>query len=237
MIVVAIVAFSVWLFAFGSLSYAIVAAVSILIIACPCALGLATPMSIMVGTGHGAKNGVLVKKAEALEILEKVNVIVVDKTGTLTEGKPTVQAVVAIPQVRTGSGSDRNISEADILRLAASLERNSEHPLASAIVTEAKRRGIVLAEVRDFESITGMGLRGIVDGHMTEVGNEKMVPAKSQSRKEILEEIELLRGEAQTVMFITIDGELTGVIGVADAIKPSAKQPSTSFTDRRSKLS
>ena len=149
-ILVAIVAFGVW-FALGSLAYAIVAAVSVLIIACPCALGLATPMSIMVGTGHGAKNGVLIKKAEALETLEKINVIVVDKTGTLTEGKPTVQAVVS---GSTGSGSDRVYSDNEILGLAASLERHSEHPIASAVVNEAELRDISLSSVEGFESVT-----------------------------------------------------------------------------------
>jgi Cu+-exporting ATPase len=176
-ILVAVVAFVIWLI-FGSLAYAIVAAVSVLIIACPCALGLATPMSIMVGTGHGAKNGVLIKKAEALEILEKVNVIVVDKTGTLTEGKPTVQAVIAVPQVRTGSGSDRVsldgprtvLKENDILRLAASLEHYSEHPLASAIVGEARERGLVLETVEGFESQTGVGVSGSVNGMNVSVG-------------------------------------------------------------------
>src|SRR4029078_10291510 len=145
-ILVAVVAFVVWLI-FGSLSYAIVAAVSFLIIACPCALGLATPMSIMVGTGHGAKNGVLIKKAESLETLEKVDVIVVDKTGTLTEGKPTVQEVVSFD----GTPKD------EVLRLAASLERSSEHPLAAAIVSEAEKKLIVTLRVDGFESITGKG--------------------------------------------------------------------------------
>ena len=139
-ILAAATAFIAWLL-LGSLAYAIVAAVSVLIIACPCALGLATPMSIMVGTGHGARNGVLVKKAEALETLEKVTAIVVDKTGTLTEGKPIVQAVVP---VGTGSGSDRALSTDEVVRLAAALERDSEHPLASAVVNHAASRGVEL---------------------------------------------------------------------------------------------
>ncbi len=212
---VAIIAFVIWLIV-GSLAYAIVAAVSVLIIACPCALGLATPMSIMVGTGHGAKNGVLVKKAEALEILEKVNVIVVDKTGTLTEGKPTVQSITSI-------GSNDKVSEEDIIRLAASLERNSEHPLASAIVRDATDRKLDLANVENFESITGLGIKGTVDGRTIAVGSERMLPATPKSRNG-LDEADELRSLGQTVMFITIDGELVGLIGVADAIKPSAKQ-------------
>ncbi len=214
-IVVAVIAFIVW-FAVGSLAYAIVAAVSVLIIACPCALGLATPMSIMVGTGHGAKNGVLVKKAEALETLEKVNAIVVDKTGTLTEGKPTVRAVIP---VRTGSDNDRVLSPDEILRLAASLERLSEHPLASAVVKDAESRGIELSSVEAFESITGAGVTGTVEGREVAVGSGKMFPAKTQSREE-----EELRKTGQTVLFVGVDGEIVGLIAVADAIKPSAKQ-------------
>ena len=214
-ILVAVIAFGVW-FALGSLAYAIVAAVSVLIIACPCALGLATPMSIMVGTGHGATNGVLIKKAEALETLEKVNVIVVDKTGTLTEGKPTVQAVVP---VRTGSGSDRPLPSDEILQLAASLERHSEHPLASAVLAEADKRGVQVLEAADFESVTAAGLRGTVNGREVTVGSWKMFPAKTQSREE-----EELRKSGQTVLIVGVDGEPVGLIGVADAIKPSAKQ-------------
>jgi Cu+-exporting ATPase len=215
-IVVALIAFVIWLI-FGSLAYAIVAAVSVLIIACPCALGLATPMSIMVGTGHGAKNGVLVKKAEALEILEKVNAIVVDKTGTLTEGKPAVQSIQ-----RLGSGLP-DFDEDTMLGLAASLERNSEHPLATAIVREADERGITAQAVENFESMTGEGVRGSVNGRAIVVGSEKIFPAKSQSR-EGFNVVEQMRSDGNTVMFVTIDGELAGAIGVADAIKPSAKQ-------------
>ena len=240
-IVVALLAFGVWL-AFGSLAYAIVAAVSVLIIACPCALGLATPMSIMVGTGHGAKNGVLIKKAEALETLEKVNAIVVDKTGTLTEGKPTVQTIIPIPSaslkgtnvIAQGKAEGRNpgLSELagplpkgeqhavnKILRLAASLERHSEHPLASAVMNEAENRGIRVSDVTGFESVTAAGVKGVVDGHEVSVGSWKMFPAKSQSREE-----EELRKNGQTVLIVGVDGEPVGLIGVADAIKPSAKQ-------------
>jgi Cu+-exporting ATPase len=211
-IVVAIVAFVVWLI-FGSFAYAMVAAVSVLIIACPCALGLATPMSIMVGTGHGAKHGVLVKKAEALEILEKVNTIVVDKTGTLTEGKPRLQKVVVL--------SDTD--ETEILRLAASLERSSEHPLADAIVKGAEERKIDFAKVENFESITGKGVRGTIDGRNVLLGNTKLIEDNgidiSQSK-----EADELRTEGQTVMFVAVDGKLAGLLGVADTIKESAKE-------------
>lgn len=206
-IVVAVVAFGVW-FAFGSLAYAIVAAVSVLIIACPCALGLATPMSIMVGTGHGAKNGVLIKKAEALETLEKVTAIVVDKTGTLTEGKPSLRKIVA------GDGFD----ETEILRLAASLEKLSEHPLAASIIAEAEAREVKTEKVSDFESVTGVGVKGRIDGKMVEIGKAKNIT------EDLVTQSDKLRSEGQTVMFLTVDGKVAGLIGVADAIKPSAKE-------------
>lgn len=211
-IVVAIVAFVVWLI-FGSFAYAMVAAVSVLIIACPCALGLATPMSIMVGTGHGARHGVLVKKAEALEILEKVNTIVVDKTGTLTEGKPRLQQVVVLS----------NVEETEILRLAASLERSSEHPLAEAVIKGAEERNIDLAEVESFESITGKGVMGTIDGRKVLLGNTKLM---EDNEIDIVEskEADELRTEGQTVMFVAVDGKLAGLVGVADTIKESAKE-------------
>ena len=210
-ILVAIVAFAVWLI-FGSFAYAMVAAVSVLIIACPCALGLATPMSIMVGTGHGARHGVLVKKAEALEILEKVNAIVVDKTGTLTEGKPRLQSVISL----------NGLSETEILRFAASIEKSSEHPLAEAIIRGAEEQSVELAKVEDFESITGKGIRGSIDGKTILLGNAKLMtenginsPADGKADE--------LRAEGQTVMFVAVDGKAVGLVGVADTIKESAK--------------
>ena len=199
-ILVAIIAFIVWL-VLGSLASAVVAAVSVLIIACPCALGLATPMSIMVGTGHGAKNGVLIKKAEALEILEKVNVIVVDKTGTLTEGKPRVVGITTMPDVRTGSDSDWVPTANDILQLAVSLERHSEHPLASAITAEAAKQNIQPLDVEEFESTTGLGIKGKIDGKQVFIG----------------------RYQDESALTVTVDGKIAGTIEVADAIKPSAK--------------
>jgi Cu+-exporting ATPase len=209
-IVVAVVAFVVWLL-LGSLSYAVVAAVSVLIIACPCALGLATPMSIMVGTGHGAKNGVLIKRAEALETLEKIDAIVVDKTGTLTEGKPTVRSVVPL----------NGMPESEILGLAASLERSSEHPLASAIVSAASERNIATSAVNGFESLTGRGVVGSIDGREIGVGSDKMLAAAAP--REITEQASRLRAEGQTVMYVAVDKRPAGLIGVADAIKTSAK--------------
>jgi len=208
-ILVAIIAFAVWLFVFGSLAYAIVSAVSVLIIACPCALGLATPMSIMVGTGHGAKNGVLVKKAEALETLEKVNAIIVDKTGTLTEGKPAVQSIVAAD----------GFVDNEILRLASSLERNSEHPLATAILDHARQLGIDPLPVQNFDSQTGKGITGTIDGRAVSVGKT----SRPNDHKQLAETANALRDEGQTVMSVSVDGRIAGLIGVADALKPSAK--------------
>lgn len=201
-VIVALVAFAVWLI-FGSLAYAIVAAVSVLIIACPCALGLATPMSIMVGTGHGAKNGVLVKKAEALEILEKVNSVVIDKTGTLTEGKPQVQQIL--------ENGEWKIDE--ILQLAASLEKSSEHPLAKAIVKAANEKGLELKNVENFESETGVGVSGNIDGNLLKVQSPK-------TRNKSLEE---LQGKGQTVVEVFVNIESIGFIGISDTIKENAR--------------
>jgi len=207
--IVALIAFVGWLL-LDSLGYAIVAAVSVLIIACPCALGLATPMSIMVGTGHGAQNGVLIKKAEALETLEKVNTIVVDKTGTLTDGKPTVQKVVAFD----------GHTEEEVLALAASLERHIEHPLASAILAEADERGLTLRDVADFKSVTGLGLFGNVDGRDVALGrmgpSNELKPNPSYSDHE--------SAETNTWVFVQADGLGIGNIIVSDGIKPSAKR-------------
>ena len=210
-IVVAVVAFVAWLF-LGSFAYAMVAAVSVLIIACPCALGLATPMSIMVGTGHGARHGVLVKKAEALEILEKVNSIVVDKTGTLTEGKPRLQQVVSL----------NGFSETEILRLAGSLERSSEHPLAEAIIKGAEEQNVQLGKVDNFESVTGKGIVGTIDGKKILLGNAKLMKENGIDFSSDGKADEL-RADGQTVMLIAADGKPVGLVGVADTIKESAK--------------
>lgn len=212
-IVVAIVAFIVWL-VFGSFAYALVAAVSVLIIACPCALGLATPMSIMVGTGHGAKNGVLVKKAEALEILEKVNSIVVDKTGTLTEGKPRLQTVISL----------NGLAEEEILKFAASLEKSSEHPLAEAILKGAEEKNVTLAKVENFESVTGKGIVGTIDGARILLGNAKLMTDNNIDFSSDGAKADELRIAGQTVMFVAASGKLAGLVGVADTIKESAKE-------------
>ena len=196
------------------LAYALVNAVAVLIIACPCALGLATPMSIMVGTGRGALAGVLVKHAEALEVLEKVDTLVVDKTGTLTEGKPRLMSVMALPPV----------SDHELLRLAASLERGSEHPLAAAIVAGAQSRGLSLTDTQDFTSRTGKGVTGQVDGRQVALGNRALFAELGIELGDLLQRAETLRREGQTVMFVALDGQPAGLLGVADPIKASTPE-------------
>ncbi len=215
-VLVAIITFIAWA-SFGpepAMAYGLLNAVAVLIIACPCALGLATPMSIMVGTGRGATAGVLIKNAEALEVLEKVDTLVVDKTGTLTEGKPRLAALVPAP------GQDEN----EILRLAASLERGSEHPLAAAIVAGAEENGIQLADARDFRSITGKGVVGAVDGQQVALGNRRLLEELGVGASELAARSEELRRDGQTVMFVVVDRSVAGLIGVADPVKPSTPE-------------
>lgn len=215
-IVIAIIAFIAWtVFAAAQgFSYGLIAAVSVLIIACPCALGLATPMSIMVGVGRGAKSGVLIKNASALEILEKVDTLVVDKTGTLTEGKPALTHVV--------SASD--LSEDEVLRLAASLEQGSEHPLAEAIVRGAEAKGLTLEKAGAFEAVTGKGVKGSVDGKEVALGNTKLMDDIRVDSSSLKEEADTYRAEGGTAMFIGVDGKLAGMIAVADPIKETTPQ-------------
>jgi Cu+-exporting ATPase len=204
-----IVTFIVWA-TFGPeprFVYAFVNAVAVLIIACPCALGLATPMSIMVGVGRGAQLGILIKDAEALERLEKVNVLAIDKTGTLTEGKPTLTQVVVT------SGADEN----DLLKLAASVEAASEHPLAAAIVQGARKRNLTLVPVEGFESVTGQGVRGNVEGHQVSVGQAELVVASVPEA--LATKASELRKEGETVFFVGIDGAVAGLLAVTDPIK------------------
>ncbi len=196
------------------LAHAVVNAVAVLIIACPCALGLATPMSIMVGTGKGATMGVLIKNAEALETMEKVDVLVVDKTGTLTEGKPKLVSV------RSVAGFDDD----EILQLAASLERASEHPLAEAIVQGAIENNIKLTATLDFKSVTGKGVTGYIDGHSVALGNIKLLQSLAIDPGELPEQADLRRVDGQTVMLVAVDGKAAGLIGVADPIKASTKE-------------
>ncbi len=195
------------------LAHALVNAVAVLIIACPCALGLATPMAIMVGTGRGAESGVLIKNAEVLEVFERADTLVVDKTGTLTEGKPRLMAVEPVA----------GFSEEELLRLAASLERGSEHPLAAAIVKGAEAKGIRLAEATDFRSLTGKGVVGQVEGHAVALGNAALladhgITANMQARSDTL------RGQGQTVMLVAVDGRFAGLLGVADPIRPTTPE-------------
>ncbi len=215
-IVAAAITFIVWSIVGPQprMAYAIVNAVAVLIIACPCALGLATPMSIMVGTGRGATAGVLIKNAEALEILEKVNTLVVDKTGTLTEGKPRLVSVTPLA----------GFTEADVLRLAASLERGSEHPLAAAIVAGAEARGLQLAPAEDFKSVTGQGVSGRIEGRAVALGNQHMMRELGVGFDAVSTDADTQRKDGHTVMFVAIDGRPAGLIGVADPIKASTAE-------------
>jgi Cu+-exporting ATPase len=212
-IVVALVAFGAWAL-FGpepKMAFGLVAAVSVLIIACPCALGLATPMSIMVGVGRGAQAGVLIKNAEALERMEKIDTLVVDKTGTLTEGKPKVVSIVAAA----------GFQESEILRLAASVERASEHPLADAIVRAARERNLDLSKVDEFLSPTGKGATGKVDGKTILLGNSNFLTSLGIETQSLNEQGESLRGDGATVINIAVDGKLAGLFAIADPVKPS----------------
>ena len=215
-IAAALVAFGAWAM-FGPeprLAFGLVAAVSVLIIACPCALGLATPMSIMVGVGRGAQAGVLIKNAEALEHMEKVDTLVVDKTGTLTEGKPKVVSIVP------AEGFD----EAEILKLAASVERSSEHPLGDAIVRAAEERNLALADVQEFDSPTGKGVTGKVDGKAVLLGNASFMTSSRIDARPLEEQAESLRGDGATVINIAVDGKLAGILAIADPVKPSTPE-------------
>ncbi len=212
-IAVAILSFVAWaiLGPPPPLAYALVSAVAVLIIACPCALGLATPMSTMTATGRGAQMGVLIKNAEALERFEKVDTLIVDKTGTLTEGKPTLVAVTPEP------GYD----ETTVLRLAATLEKGSEHPLAEAIVRGAEMRDVKLADAQDFEAVTGKGVKGRVDGKEVALGNLKLVEDLGLSAGAMVEKANGARDEGQTVMFVILDGSIAGLVSVTDPVKES----------------
>jgi len=215
-VMVALLAFAFWM-VWGPeprFAHAIVAAVSVLIIACPCALGLATPISIMVGTGRGAMAGVLIKNAEALEIMQKVDTLVTDKTGTLTEGRPKLTSLLAL----------EGFQENDILQLAASLERASEHPLAAAIIKGAEERNLILPEVGNVQSVSGKGITGQVGGRTIAIGNQKLFADLGIALGVLLERADTLREEGQTVMFVAVDGKPAGLIGVADPIKESTME-------------
>ena len=215
-ITAAIITFALWA-TMGPqprLAHALINAVAVLIIACPCALGLATPMSTMVAMGKGANAGVLFKNAEAIEAMRQVNTLVVDKTGTLTEGKPKLVSITPTE----GWGEQK------LLSLAASLERASEHPLAAAIVGGAGERGVELAKVESFDSITGKGVRGQVDGHLVALGNRALLDELQIDAGDLLTKAEALRADGQTVMFVAVDGRVTGLVGVADPIKSTTPE-------------
>jgi Cu+-exporting ATPase len=212
-IVISIITFIVWA-AYGpdpSMSYALINAIAVLIIACPCALGLATPISIMVATGRGAGMGVLFKNAEAVELMREVDTLVVDKTGTLTVGKPEVVALLC------AEGRDENT----VLRFAASLERGSEHPLSAAIVSHAEKQGIELARTEDFASITGQGVTGIVDGHVIAIGNAALLRDRNVDPGDLAQGADERREQGETAMYVVVDEQIAGVIAVADPIKES----------------
>ena len=213
---VSVLTFIVW-GVFGEpprLAHALVNAVAVLIIACPCALGLATPLGIMVGVGRGAENGILIKNAEALEVMEKADTLVVDKTGTLTEGKPRL----------VGVESAAGFAEDELLRLAASLERGSEHPLAAAIVKGAEARGLSLSDARDFQSVTGKGVVGTVEGRAVALGNAALLADRNVTADPLRSRLEELRREGQTVMLVAVDVKLAGLVAVADPIRSSTPE-------------
>lgn len=215
-ILVAVIAFICWM-VFGpapAFTYALIAAVSVLIIACPCALGLATPMSIMVGVGKGAQGGVLIKNAESLERMEKVDTLVVDKTGTLTEGKPTVTKIVAA----------EGFAEDELLSLAASLEQGSEHPLAHAIVMAAKDKGLDLAKADDFDSPTGKGVIGTVNGRAVALGNAMLMEERGLDMAALSAQADELRADGATAIFISVDGKPAGILAIADPIKTTTPE-------------
>jgi P-type Cu+ transporter len=227
-IVTALVSFLIWA-AVGPeprLAYALVNAVAVLIIACPCALGLATPMSIMVGTGRGAEAGVLIRNAQALEVLERVTTVVIDKTGTLTQGKPALAGIEPAPE----------FDEMSVLALAASLEHVSEHPLGAAVVAGARARGIPLRPVSDFKSQTGQGVSGTVDGRRVLIGNRNHLSAAGVDPGVLADRADALRSEGQTVIFIAVDARPAGLLAIADPIKPGAREAIESLRRDRVKV-
>lgn len=211
--VIAIVAGVAWYIGTGSVEFALRIFISVLVIACPCALGLATPTAIMVGTGKGAENGILIKDGEALEAAHKINTVILDKTGTITEGKPRVTDVIAV----------RGMEADELLQLAASAEKGSEHPLGQAIVNEARDRGLPFSEISRFDSITGRGIEAQIDGRMVLAGNRKLMDERNISLDGREEDSDRLAKEGKTPMYIAVDGKAAGIIAVADVVKESAR--------------
>ncbi len=227
-VVVALLTFAIWALVGPEprMTYALINAVAVLIIACPCALGLATPMSIMVATGKGATLGVLFKNAEAIEVMRKIDTLVVDKTGTLTEGRPRLVSVLTV----------ENEEEDRLLRFAASLERGSEHPLAEAIVSGAEERELLLTSSEGFESLTGKGVTGRIDGHFVALGNQALFDELGLSTEALIQQADELRAEGQTVMYVAIDEKLSGLIGVADPIKATTQEAIHRLHDSRLRI-
>jgi len=223
--IVAFIAWSIWGPA-PALAYAFIAAVSVLIIACPCALGLATPMSIMVATGRGAQAGVLIKNAEMLERFADVDTLIVDKTGTLTVGKPKLTDVIAV----------NGFEETELLGLAASLERGSEHPLAEAIVAGAMDKGIEVAKASEFNAVTGKGVQGRIDGRDVALGNAAMMKALGVEKAELVKKADELRDQGKTAMFVAVDAKLAGLVAVADPIKDTTAEAIRSLHDEGFKV-
>lgn len=214
-VIVSLLTFIIW-YLFGpepSLAFAIINAIAVLIIACPCALGLATPMSIMVGTGKGALNGILIKDAQALEVMEKIDTLVVDKTGTLTEGKPKISSVISV----------NNYDENFIVKMAASIEQNSEHPLSKAVIDKAKELSVELSAIKNFEYITGKGVMGNIDSHNVALGNLKLMQSLNITTKSIMDKANSLREDGQTVIYIAVDNSIEGLICISDPIKENSK--------------
>jgi len=216
-IAVAIATFIIWFNFLGNLTLATITTIGVLIIACPCALGLATPTSIMVGTGKGAENGILVKGAESLELVHKIQTIVLDKTGTITEGKPTVTDFVTI-------NGTANRNELKLIQLAASVERNSEHPLAEAVVRYAQAQEVDLAQVKDFEAIAGSGVQGMVSDRLVQIGTQRWMEELGVDTRALVERKTTLEVAGKTAVWIAVDGKMQGLMGIADALKPSSAQ-------------
>lgn len=201
----------------GNVTLALITTVGVLIIACPCALGLATPTSVMVGTGKGAENGILIKGAESLELAHQIQTIVLDKTGTITQGKPTVTDFVTVD-------GTANSNEIKLIQLAASLERNSEHPLAEAVVRYAQSQEVTLADVTDFAAVVGSGVQGIVTHHLVQIGTQRWMEELSISTQALQQDKERLEYLGKTAVWLAVDGEIAGLMGIADAIKPTSTQ-------------
>jgi P-type Cu+ transporter len=214
-IAIAILTFVIWFNVMGNVTMALITTVGVLIIACPCALGLATPTSIMVGTGKGAENGILIKGAESLEMAHKLQAIVLDKTGTITQGKPTVTDYITV-------NGTANQNEQRLLRLAASVERNSEHPLAEAVVQYAQAQGVDLADPREFEAIAGSGVQGTVTDHLVQIGTHRWMNELGIDTSALQPQWDTLEYLGKTVIWIAIDGRAEGIMGIADAVKPSS---------------